>query len=203
MGKEQPASYYDAVYKKATEYYKPWQESRYLKVWERMAQRLDPKKPIHDLGCGPGQTAGYLFSQGFESYFGVDFSNEAIQIAKKIFPDAPPTMFRCADLFEYLLRYNDGYATVYKPDEQQFFCSETLEHIQDDLGVMEILSNRFPGSKMSLSVPTFDDPGHARYFKNTAQVLERYGPHLGQAEISQIGPWIVMTGTLIQPYPIK
>ena len=50
-------------------------------------------------------------------------------------------------------------------------CFEVLEHIQDDLGVL----NRIPrGTKLLLSVPNFDDPYHVRYFSSEKEVYERY-----------------------------
>jgi len=196
MGKEQPASYYDAAYKKAKEYSKPWNESRYLKVWERMVQRFDKDRVIHDLGCGVGQTYGYLKSAGFKEYFGVDFSKEAIDMAKKTYPDASLMTFRNQDLFKYLSFYTESLEEIYPPSEQQFFCSETLEHIEKDTELLELIQKKFPGSRIALSVPTFDDPGHVRHFKSPSEVKARYGPYIDCDDLSQIGPWIILQGRL-------
>lgn len=197
MGKEQPAAYYDAAYKKATEYKKHWSESRYLKVWERMVQRFDNNKSITDLGCGVGQTFGFLKSKGFDEYFGIDFSEQAIDMAKKSYPTEVPMRFRCADIFEYLKRYNKSLEEVYPPSEQQFFCSETLEHIEKDVELLDLLRSKFPGSRIAISVPTFDDPGHVRHFKSPAEVKARYSPYIKAEDLSQIGPWIILQGRLL------
>lgn len=198
MGKEQPAGYYDQAYKKSVEYQKHWSQSRYLKVWERMVQRFEPNKTITDLGCGVGQTFGFLKSKGFDEYFGIDFSEQAIEMAKKSYPNEVPMRFRCADIFEYLNRYKKDHEEFYPPSEQQIFCSETLEHIEKDVELLDLLRSKFPGSRIAISVPTFDDPGHVRHFKSTAEVKMRYCPFIKVDDVSQIGPWIILQGVLTQ-----
>lgn len=194
MGKEQPASYYDAIYSKSKEYEKPWHESRYLKVWQRMIQRFDKEKAVHDLGCGVGQTAQMLLNEGFKEYYGVDFSKGAIDKARSLFPDGSPTMFRCIDLFNYI--QNCKHPEFYEPQSQQFFCSETLEHITDDTGLLRLLAERFPGSRIAISVPTFDDPSHVRVFKSVTEAKGRYKDFIDVDDSSQIGPWIILQGKL-------
>jgi trans-aconitate methyltransferase len=192
MGKEQNSAYYDKIYRTSTEYAKPWQESRYRKVWERMIQRFDKDKPVHDLGCGVGQVAQMLLHEGFKEYYGVDFSQDAIEKAKSLFPDSSPTMFRCIDVFKYI--ENCKNPEIYEPKSQQFFCSETLEHISDDTGLLSLLAQKFPGSPVAISVPTFDDPSHVRHFKSAAEAKLRYGKFLTNIDVSQIGPWIIIQG---------
>jgi 2-polyprenyl-3-methyl-5-hydroxy-6-metoxy-1,4-benzoquinol methylase len=192
MGKEQPASYYDQVYAKSQEYSKPWQNSRYVKVWERMVQRFDKEVTVIDLGCGVGQCAEYLNSVGFTDYIGVDFSFEAIKKAVETNLNPNDYMFWQSDLLEFInaeyLPQLDG--------NHQFFLSEVLEHIENDEEILAVLSQKFTGSRISLSVPTFDDKSHVRHFKSTISVKERYSPLIDIQDLSQIGPWIIVQGRL-------
>jgi SAM-dependent methyltransferase len=190
MGKEQPASYYDAAYKTAKEYQKPWQQSRYLKVWERMVQRFDKSIPVIDLGCGVGQTAEMLHANDFLMYLGVDFSAEAILKAKAI-GLSEDYNFLCLDLFRFV-------KTSTLDEEIQIFCSETLEHIHQDVALIELLKTKFPGSRIAISVPTFDDPSHVRHFKSPSEVKLRYCPYIKVEDMSQIGPWIILQGKLLE-----
>lgn len=197
MGKEQSASYYDAIYSKSKEYEKPWYESRYMRVWQRMAQKFDPDKMVIDLGCGVGQTAGFLYSEGFTDYVGVDFSKEAIELAKGRFKNIKHYKFYCCDIVGYLTDC-DSHEIVPEnnPEKKQFFCSETLEHISDDTGLLRLLAGKFPASRIAISVPTFDDPSHVRVFKSVTDAKERYKPFIDIDDSSQIGPWIILQGKL-------
>lgn len=198
MGKEQPASYYDAIYKKSAEYDKPWHESRYLKVWQRMVQRFDKDLMVIDLGCGVGQTAQFMFIDcKIHNYIGVDFSKNAIDLARKKREqgDSMGSLFGFCnmDLFEWV----SGLDMEGKnPLQFQFFCSETLEHISDDTGLLRLLSERFPGSRIAISVPTFNDPSHVRVFKSVTEAKDRYKSFIEVDDSSQIGPWIILQGKL-------
>jgi 2-polyprenyl-3-methyl-5-hydroxy-6-metoxy-1,4-benzoquinol methylase len=198
MGKEQPAAYYNAAYKKATEYKKHWSQSRYLRVWRRMIERFNANYITIDLGCGVGQTAEMMLVEmpvtdgNFFQYIGIDFSEEAIKMAKlKI---SGGTMhFIQSDLFDYIKTVEvDELAKKYI----QFFCSETLEHIEKDVELLDLLRTKFPGSRIAISVPTFDDPGHVRHFKSTKEAKDRYSPFIKIDDTSQIGPWIIIQGIL-------
>ena len=52
----------------------------------RFSQEIGNRKPVWDLGCGPGQTAGYLKNLGVE-ISGLDLSENIIELAKTINPD--------------------------------------------------------------------------------------------------------------------
>ena len=195
MGKEQPASYYDAIYSKSKEYDKPWHESRYLKVWQRMIQRFDKNNGVVDLGCGVGQTAQALHASGFRHYIGIDFSAEAIRKAKENNRHLENYHFLCNDLFHEVKVTASGKRKK-EYEKIQFFCSETLEHITDDTGLLRLLAERFPGSRISISVPTFNDPSHVRVFKSVTEAKGRYKDFIDVDDSSQIGPWIILQGKL-------
>lgn len=190
MGKEQSASYYDAIYSKSKEYEKPWYESRYLRVWQRMAQKFDKDRHILDLGCGVGQAAQMLLQEGFKRYRGVDFSLEAILKARSKTIE-PSYMFICEDLFAYVAGYDTDFYGI-----SQVFISETLEHISDDTGLLRLLAQKFPASRIAISVPTFDDTSHVRVFKSVTEAKDRYKPFIDIDDSSQIGPWIILQGKL-------
>lgn len=53
-----------------------------------LAQKSAGRGPICDLGCGPGQVAGYLRSRG-APVCGVDLSAEMVAEARRLHPDIP------------------------------------------------------------------------------------------------------------------
>jgi 2-polyprenyl-3-methyl-5-hydroxy-6-metoxy-1,4-benzoquinol methylase len=188
MGKEQPAEYYDKGYLSAAEYLKPLKESRYLKVWQAMADYLDKEVAVIDLGCGVGQTAQMFHDQEFLMYLGVDFSSEAIKKAKE-HQLGEDYDFMCSDLFQFMDHLPElGHV--------QWFCSETLEHITDDLKLLSEIKKRGSGCKISISVPTFDDPAHVRHFKTPMEASLRYSKYIDIKETVKIGAWIVINGTV-------
>lgn len=197
MGKEQNSAYYDKVYKTSTEYAKPWQESRYRKVWERMMQRFYKDNVVLDLGCGVGQCARMFFDKGFERYIGVDFSKEAIEKAISSI-DLNGFTFALSDLFQFFeidhINYHLYKMIFIENSNVNFFLCETLEHIEKDTELLDLICQNFPGNQIAISVPTFDDPSHVRHFKSTSEVRERYGEFMTSIDLSQIGPWIIMTG---------
>lgn len=85
-----PQNSYDSV---ADEYaskflqeldYKPFDREQL----DRLAQRTAGKGRVLDLGCGPGQIAHYLKTQGADA-FGIDLSPGMVEQAQKANPDIP------------------------------------------------------------------------------------------------------------------
>ncbi len=124
-------------------------------------------------------------------YIGVDFSGEAIKKAKQA-TVGPMFHFIESDLLSYLETSHCECDTK----DVQFFLSEVLEHIENDEAILSVLSQKFPDSRISLSVPSFDDRSHVRHFKSTVSVRERYSPFIKIDDLSQIGPWFVVQGRL-------
>lgn len=135
--------------------YIAWQSAiKYLMLLNRSVSILE-------IGCGPGQFANMLFDYGFSDYTGFDFSQAAVNMAKKVNP-AHADRFFVQDAFQTDLL------------ERQFdlvICFEVLEHLEADL---EMLSRIRPGTKMLLSVPNTDNPTHVRFFPSSGAVRERY-----------------------------
>lgn len=187
MGKEQNNQYYDAIYGKSDEYVKHYLKSRYLNLWKEVLKSLDLKTPVLDIGCGPGQLAEMLHDNGLEQehYIGVDFSSEAILMAKR---KLPMHNLICEDIFR--LNYDMF------PGAQVLIC-ETLEHIEKDLDLIATIQKSLHGNRFVFTVPTFDDPGHVRHFKSWEEALERYGKSVYKVErCERFGAWIVIAGIL-------
>ncbi len=160
---EQPPEYYDDLFQTSPGYSLPYTQSHYYFLWSVIADRLVTAnaRQILDVGCGPGQFAKLLYDKGFRHYCGIDFSAAAIQLATTRCPDFE---FVRADLRDPGLLEGRIYDWA--------LVLETLEHVEDDLG---LLSRLRPGCRVILTVPNFGDPSHVRFFKDAAEVQERYG----------------------------
>jgi len=137
------------------------EKSRYYRLWKFILDehlKLDCK--ILDVGCGAGQFARLCIDRGLR-YVGVDFSQEAIKIARQ---HAPEGAFHVVDVAkdQSLLRAGNYDVAVF---------IEFLEHVENDV---EILSSVPKGKKVVLSVPAFMDRAHVRAFYSPEMVLTRY-----------------------------
>lgn len=186
MGKEQPANYYDTIYAKSEAYKTHWSLSRYRNLWENVINEIDLKKPIIDIGCGPGQFALMCAEKGCKSYLGLDFSSQAISIAQDKCKSFESVNFVEKDLFSLEVKNN----------ETQYLALEVLEHINDDLGFLQRLKKNNEGAKLVITVPTFNDEGHARYFKTAKEWKDRFQKVIKIEKVKTIGPWILLTSKL-------
>lgn len=123
---------------------------------------LEPGWRILDVGCGPGQFARLCVDAG-HLYVGLDFSGEAIALARSRVPEAE---FRQVDIeLDRLLIREENY------DVATFV--EFLEHVEDDTG---ILGSVPPGKSVIISVPNYGGAEHFRFFDSIESVVTRYGP---------------------------
>lgn len=178
---EQPANYYDKVYKKSESYKMDWTKSRYLKLWEKIIDALgnDKDQKIIDAGCGTGQLLSMLNHHGFKHAIGFDYSQTAIEIAQQIFPK-----IKCAHGDIFKTDFN-GFDTV--------ITTEVMEHIQNDEEVLRRIVDS--GVKtVILSVPTFDDKAHVRFFEGIYDTGGRYGKFFKEFTVEKIGGWILLVG---------
>lgn len=118
--------------------------------------------PIYEIGCGSGQFANMLFDNGYLSYTGIDFSRQAIELAKKANSEYA-NRFICGDAFECLSKYTDK--------EGLFVLFEVLEHMKKDVELLDMLP---PGSKVVFSVPDFKSFNHIRTFASGEEIQSRY-----------------------------
>ena len=153
---ERSAGWYDGSYEASDEYARPYYASRYYPVWAVIVDRVRHAgiRDILELGCGSGQLAGYLTEElDLSSLTGVDFSPKAIEIAAQI---APAANFVVADALD---------PTTYQRDCDLIICTEMLEHIEDDLRVVDLSS----GTRCLCTVPDFPYPSHVRDFTSAGR----------------------------------
>lgn len=177
MRKEQGAEYYNSAYKDRPEYAKPYKESPYYQMWLRLMGLIPNEATIVDVGCGTGQFAEMVLYYKNCKYTGIDFSQQAINMANSIVGD------KClvADLYEYHI------------DKTDFvICLETLEHIDD----MRFLSRIPKGTQILFTVPEFDDPAHVRYFKTLNDVVARYNDKVLFTFAEKFDRWFIGKGVI-------
>lgn len=102
---------------------------------------------ILELGCGTGAVIGELYKRGLaESYYGIDYSDEAIAYLKTVHPNiqcavadvmAPPYIFD-NDIFDVII------------------CSHTIEHLEDPVLFLETIGERFQFDYLVAEVPLED-----------------------------------------------
>ena len=162
-------------------YHKHYTQSYYYHSWRyaiRYLLMLNRDISILEIGCGAGQFANMLLDYGFYNYKGFDYAEEGVFLAQKNNPEHKDKFF-VADAFK---------TEEIKKTYELMICFEVLEHIQNDLGVLD----RIPkGTKLLLSVPNFDDPYHVRYFSSEKEVYERYKDtmkifDIGRSELNSV-----------------
>jgi SAM-dependent methyltransferase len=201
VGKYEPAEWYDNpnkwMQRKAhqlkgvpLQYHPPWPPKHW---WTQrfvvMIQKLGQKPPgILDLGCGNGLFAAFLHHRKVSTrYVGIDFSEGSVEEALQGNRERgghPKAEFYVGDISD-----PSALAEQYYPGKKPYIvCAETLEHIKDDLEVLENLPSGYP---LMITVPRFDAPTHVRCFPRPRHVRERYGPYFAETpQIEWIGaPW--------------
>lgn len=176
MGEEQNNEYYNKVFKDSNRYHQSWDKVHpsYKILWEKSIDLLTQNniKNVLDIGCGMGQMSELTHIHNIQ-YKGIDFSEYAIEFCKS--KNYPNQIFEVADALKY--KYNDeieGYVT-----------HEFLEHIKDDL---QVLNNLKPHKFILLSVPNFDSQGHVRWFTDVKNVQDRYSPYIKNFTVEKVTP---------------
>jgi ubiquinone/menaquinone biosynthesis C-methylase UbiE len=78
------------------------------KMLDWLAEKVNAAGVICDLGCGPGQIAGYLHSRGVE-VCGIDLSPEMVRLARELNPDIP---FQQGDMLSLESVPDDSYRAI-------------------------------------------------------------------------------------------
>lgn len=146
----------------------PLEESPWLEMYETLAAMLDANEEVVDLGCGTGRFIELLRRKGhYGKVSGVDWSAAALEAAFDYCEPrggtVAPTFMR-EDLAEW------------EPDPKRrgntvYVCSEVLEHLPDDLGVVRRIP---PGHRFLFTVPNFASRSHLRTFPRVGDLWERY-----------------------------
>lgn len=119
--------------------------------------RLDEGAHVVDIGCGPGHHTEYIATKGF-SVLGIDQSQAAIGIAKKLFPNQD---FLCADALSH---------DFSKPDTNGVWACASLVHFPPDILVDFLARLRRSANKnliLSMTISTRKKPHFSpdgRYF---------------------------------------
>jgi 2-polyprenyl-3-methyl-5-hydroxy-6-metoxy-1,4-benzoquinol methylase len=161
MGQEQDAEFYNGRLGLVG---LPIEQSPWLSVYAVTADLLPAAgdaTAIADLGCGTGRLAKILQMQGHSRYWGFDFSSTRIEEARRYVPEFEFTVDDAFDV-EVHRRYADFSA---------FVALEILEHVENDLGIIESIPS---GAPIVFSVPNFDSEGHVRTFKSPEDARARY-----------------------------
>jgi trans-aconitate methyltransferase len=172
---KQPAEWYDAVYATPGHYRQGYAASPYLPIWREILRRMQAHQDasVVDLGCGPGQFARLLYDNGIKDYRGLDFSQEAIAVARRVCPELT---FEVADLT--LPGWEDALGPC-----TTVVATEFLEHIDEDVELLE----RIPkGKRVYLTVPDFMCGSHVRCFPQPADVTKRYSPLFTQSSVTAL-----------------
>lgn len=159
MNSTEELEYYNDVYSQSEEYRKEPAHSKFINVWMDILKMIRSEESVIEIGCGSGQLAKLLIENGKKYAFGFDYSLEAIRIAKELNPNN-------SDLF----LVKDVY-TFKEIDCDTVICTETLEHLDDDLFVFSLLK---PGTRFIFSVPSFDSKAHKRLYKDIEYIKSRY-----------------------------
>ncbi|MCU0320626.1 MAG: class I SAM-dependent methyltransferase [Flavobacteriales bacterium] len=168
--KEKPAPFYDEFYARSDAYRWHYSDTLYFPLWVQMEFLLRPHKrsKILDIGCGSGQFGHYLQDKGYPDYRGIDFSKQAIDMARSVckFP------FEVADALT---------PEVLDSPYDVVVSMEVLEHITRDLDLVKGIR---PGTICFFTVPDHDSVAHVRFFKSDRSVRRRYYEFL---DIKQTG----------------
>lgn len=175
MGRIKGVNYYNDMYSGSKIYNLSYRDSPYYVLWTQIIQFLkkveNPR--ILEIGCGSGQFASYLYDEGYRRYHGFDFSNKAIDIAKRTVKQS----FAIGNA-EDPSSYNYDYNVV--------VALEVMEHVKEDLAIIKRIKK---GTYFLFSLPTFDDPAHVRWFTTHQAIANRYYTLLDLKRIVRIENW--------------
>ena len=160
---EKGPEWYDTIAEQEKMYSASPLKSSYYPVYEKIVELLKEMKPegVVDLGCGSGQLARMVFGAGMDFRYGLDFSPKMIDLARKLNPEIAQR-FQCQDFFIKELLLNADICIV---------MTEVLEHLEDDLKLLEKIPSSCP---IIFSVPSYITQSHVRAFRSDHEVMERY-----------------------------
>lgn len=159
MGEEKDSSWYDKAFgSRPVTYYENPEDYWYAPLWNAILDNVRQDESIADFGCGPGQFAQLCANRNRYYARGVDFSKNAIAIAKQLNPN-----------LTFVVASLKNPKTFDFDFDVAVFC-ETMEHIENDV---EVLSYVPEGKKVIITLPTYDYKSHVRRVQ-TESDLFRY-----------------------------
>lgn len=164
--KPQTPNTYDDMFKEggfAGVFDLPYKRSPYYPLFKAVRTKIKKQNPqrILEVGCGTGSMAQMLFENTTSQYFGFDFSEVAVEKAKK----------RTGHADAFFVGDATSPATYANLNYDAVVCTEVLEHIEDDLLAMSLWA---PGTFCICSVPNYDADTHVRHFRSPEEVARRY-----------------------------
>ena len=187
MGKQQNKDYYDSIFatqRESVRYQPPWPlQTEWYSRLQEVARLIFKSHNVLDLGCGFAILAGILEHTGHKgSYTGIDFAEETLQWVGDLHAVTPIH-------HDFLLLYRDlnhgGVPIMDDLGDTTVVMAEYLEHVEDDLSIFESIKEAAPNADIIITLPSFDDPGHVRWFETRQEIYNRYKYVL---DIASIGP---------------
>lgn len=120
------------------------------KMREMSLKWISDEGGIVELGCSNGNFAELLYKRNFLNYCGIDILKDKINEANK---RLPKMSFFCCDIIQNLFLLERA---------KTFISFQCLEHIQEDLKVLQALNK---DTNVILSVPNSPYKGHIRWFE--------------------------------------
>jgi len=181
MTRQQGADFYDQLH---SENNFPEARAVHYPLLRKVVERLQDhgSHSILEVGCGNGFLAEMILQEHGGDYRGFDFSPVAVQNASG--RTGHPEVFFRGDALD---------AGSYDCDYDTIVCTEVLEHVDADLGVIELWRD---GTWCLCSVPNFDYAGHVRFFRTPDQVAARYGSLIDIQAVSRVARPIMPDGRI-------
>lgn len=134
----------------------------YKSILKEYLSERNPK--ILEIGCNRGFLLSSLYQDGFTNIYGIDLSNDDLEIARKIVPQAN---LSCINAFEYLNKHNDFFDLI--------ILKAVLEHIEKEsiLKLMNLINKSLKyNGLVIIDVPNMDwlFASHERYMDFTHEV---------------------------------
>lgn len=172
---EKSATWYDRAFEEAADYSAHYTRSPYYVSWTVIIDRVRRARAtsVLEVACGPGQLACALRDAGLlQKYVGFDFAAKRVEAARKSCPD-------------YTFLVADAFATPLfeAPDYEVVIATEFLEHVHEDLRVLERVRS---GARFIGTVPNYPYVSHVRHFVDEAAVRERYAPYFTEFSVASI-----------------
>jgi len=163
MGRELSSDEYDEIFGRSRRYRLSPERTPWYRLWQWVLEQAGDA-PIIDFGCGPGHLA-MMHQQQWDApgaYLGIDFSSVAIEQAR-------------ARVRGYTFEVGalPGAVAEAEIDPERtcvVFC-EVLEHLEADLACLEAVPK---GTRVVMTLPRYDDPGHVRWFPRLSVATRRY-----------------------------
>ena len=176
-GESTDSEFYDEIFKRGgwnKEFLKSPEKCIYYPVWIKVLEFLTKDDIILELGCGAGQFANLVLKKKLNYIKGIDFSEEAIKLAKRFNPDNQ-------ELFEYDNLYSKE---IYKKtDYNTVILNEVLEHLFYDGLVLSRIREK---AKIIFTVPNYTATGHLRFFPDEKAIRQRYSELINIQQVDTV-----------------